>query len=90
MIDKKWRNKIQNYTYDNDRIIIVRFMIDSYEYGSPVKERRGCGNIKELMKSGRLKGQEFITTEDRLVEQNMDLNTSIKYRYGEPYMTSKF
>ena len=41
------------------------------EYGSPINKRRGCGNIKELMNSARLKREEFIPTESRLVEKQI-------------------
>lgn len=39
------------------------------ECESPVKKRRGSGNIKGVMKEARLKGEEFVTTAGRLVEQ---------------------
>ena len=41
------------------------------EYKSYVKKRTGCNNIKEFMKSNRLKGVEFITSEGRLVEEKI-------------------
>lgn len=39
------------------------------ECESPVKKRRESGNKKKIMKQARLKGQEFVTTSGRLVEQ---------------------
>ena len=41
------------------------------EYESCAKKRKGCGKMKELMKSTRLRGDEFVTTEGRLVEQKI-------------------
>ena len=56
-------------------------MSDS-EYESPVKKGTGCGNIKELVKSDRLKGDECVTTEGKFVEPEIkrlpDLNVSGK------------
>ena len=46
--------------------------VSESEYGSPVKKRRGFGNIKELMKLTRLIEEEFVTSEDSLVEQNIN------------------
>lgn len=36
---------------------------------SPVKRRRGSGRITDIMKTARLKGEEFVTTTGRLVEE---------------------
>lgn len=35
----------------------------------PIKKRRGSGNIETIMKTARLKGQEFVTTKGRLVDR---------------------
>ena len=45
--------------------------ISESEYGSPIKKGRGYGNIKQFMKSARLKGEEFVTSEGRLVEKKV-------------------
>ena len=49
------------------------------EYECSVKKRRGRDNIKELMKSTGLKGEEFVTTGGRLTEKRLlDPSLSVK------------
>ena len=57
------------------------------EYESPVKKEHG--NIKEVMKPDRLKGDPFVTTEGRLMEKKikrlLHLNVSGKRLYWHVY-----
>lgn len=41
------------------------------ECESPIRKRRGSGKMTQIQKDARLKGEEFVTTQGKLIEKKV-------------------